>query len=257
MLEVELASPRTPAPACLRGAFPLGAATIAAHWQRADLGIPLPTYDTSGSALRRRLLGEPTWGEGDGSADPGPDAIYTMRVPAGPTYRLAGLHIRTRELDRWVNVTLWWSPEPDTDFGADRPAAIRALGGPWDHYKMCVAIEHDERDPDPGGGFTRDAPTLADALAAVYEGEGGPSWCTNPYIDAAPGLLRSNCVGCHQHALSGLRPGEVALDEVRFPHGGRTETRNNAPADGFWAFDAGDDLGAVFRDVVSWWDAAR
>lgn len=257
MLEVELASPRTPAPGCLRGAFPVGAATIAAHWQRADLGIALPTYDTSGDALRRRLLGEPTWGEGDGNADPGPDEIYTMRVPAGPTYRLAAFHVRTRELDHWVNVTLWWSPEPDSDFGADRPEAIRALGGPWSHYKMCVAIEYDERDPDPTGGFEHEAPTLADALAAVHEGVGGPSWCSNPYIDAAPGLLRSNCVGCHQHALSGLRPGEVALDEARFPHGGRTETRNNAPADGFWAFDAGDDLGATLRETVSWWDAAE
>jgi hypothetical protein len=256
-LEVTLSSPAAPAPGCVRGPFPMGAATIAAHWQRADLGMPLPTYDTSGDALRARLEGDPTWGSGDGAADPGPDAIYTMSVPAGPRFRLAGFHIRTRELDHWMNVTLWWSPDPDTDFGADRPSSIRALGGPWASYKMCVAMEYDELDPEPGGGFEADAPTLADALAAVHEGQGGPSWCTNPYIDAAPGLLRSNCVGCHQHALSGLRPGEVALDAERFPQGGRTETRNNAPADGFWAFDAGDDLGAVLRDTVSWWDAAE
>ncbi len=254
-LEVELASPADIAPACVRGSFPPGAATIAAHWVRADLGLPMPTYDTSAEALRRRLdSGALTWGDGDGTADPGDDRIYTMSVPAGPLYRLAGFHIRTRELAHWLNITLWWSPQPDTDFGEDRPDSIRALGGPWSQYKMCVSMEFDELDPDPSGGFAADAPGLGAALTAVHD---RASWCSNPYIDAAPGLLRSNCVGCHQHALSGLRPGEVALDEVRFPDGGRAAARNNAPADGFWGFDAGDDFGAVLRDTVSWWEAAE
>jgi len=254
-LEIELTSPADIAPACVRGAFPPGAATIAAHWVRADLGLPMPTYDTSAAGLRRRFeAGSLTWGEGDGTADPGDDRIYTMSVPAGPLYRLAGFHVRTRELAHWLNITLWWSPEPDTDFGEDRPDAIRALGGPWSQYKMCVSMEFDELDPDPSGGFDADAPSLGAALATVHD---RASWCPNPYIHAAPGPLPPNRVGCHQHALSGLRPGEVALDEVRFPDGGRAAARNNAPADGFWGFDAGDDFGAVLRDTVSWWAAAE
>lgn len=242
-------------PGCLRGAFPLGAATVAAHWQRADLSRPMPTFDTSAAALRRRFDdGTYTWGEGDGTADPGDDAIYTMTLPSGPSYRLAGLHIRTRELEHWLNITLWWSPDASSDFGADRPSSIEALGAPWTSYKMCVAIDFDEGDPAPSGGFDDDAPTLAAALAEVHD---DASWCSNPYIDAAPGLLRGNCVGCHQHAMGERAPGEIALDEVRFPNGGRSRTRNNEPADGFWSFDGGDDLGPVLRDTITWWDASE
>ncbi|MBX7197131.1 MAG: hypothetical protein K1X94_34095 [Sandaracinaceae bacterium] len=254
-LEVSRTEPSQVPPGCLRGSFPLASATLALHWQRADLAMPLPVFDTSASALRRRLdSGDLRWGDGDGFADPGDADIYTMTVPAGPSYRLAAFHLRTHEVDHWLNVTLWWSPDPDTDFGADRPDAIRALGGPWDHYKMCVAVDYDEHDPVPSGGFDEDAPTLARALEEVHEAR---SWCSNPYIDAAPGLLRGNCVGCHQHAMGGRAPGEIALDPDRFPDSGRTRTRNNEPAEGLWSLEVGDQLGAVIRDTVGWWDAAE
>jgi len=118
---------------------------------------------------------------------------------------------------------------------------------------MCVAVEHTELDADPGGGFSGDAPSLARALASVHEGHGGPTWCSNPYIDGAPGLARGNCVGCHQHAMSGVRPGEVATEEARFPSGGRMAQRNNYPSDGFWGLDAGDSLASVIAEVVAYW----
>ncbi len=252
-LEVSLEEPERVAPGCLAGMFPLGAATVAAHWERADQGFPLPTFDTSASGLRRRFDdGSYTWGAGDGEADPGPDAIYTVTIPAGPTYRLAGLHIRTRELEHWLNITLWWSPDPDTDFGADRAPEVVALGAPWSSYKMCVAIDFEELDDDPGGGFADVAPTLAASLAEVHD---DASWCSNPYIDAAPGLLRGNCVGCHQHAMGERAPGEIALDEDRFPNGGRSRARNNEPADGFWSVEIGDDVGVVLRDTIAAWAA--
>jgi hypothetical protein len=255
VLEVEAAAPSRVSPGCLAGPFPSDAVTVAAHWTRADLAMPMPTFDTSARALRRRFDGgDASWGAGDGMADPGEDRIYTMTVPAGPSFRLAGFHIRTREIDTWLNITLWWSPDPDTDFGADRPEAIRALGGPWSSYKMCVAVDYTERDETPGGGFEDDAPTLADALTEVHD---RASWCSNPYIDAAPGLLRGNCLGCHQHAMAGRFPGEVALDTLRFPDGARGRTRNNEPADGFWSFEAGDDFGSVLRETISWWDASE
>ena len=195
--------------------------------------------------------------DGDGAAEPTAAQAYTMRVRSGNSFRLAAMHIRTREVDRWLNITLWWSPTPDTDFGADRPAAVRALGGPWSSYKMCVATDYDEHDPDPTGGFSQSAPSLGAALRAVHEGSGSPSWCSNPYIDAGPGLVRSNCVGCHQHAMTGLRGGESANDARRFPGNGRLQVRDNYPSDQFWGLDAGDDVATVFAETVSWWRSTR
>lgn len=259
MLDVYYSPPHAEVAACLNGVFPPNAATVALEWRRTDIGIPFPVYDTSAAGLARRLApgADATWGPGDGTAQPSEDEAYTLRLPSGSTFQLAGMHIRTRELDHWLNITLWWSPTPDDDFGADRPESVRALGGPWSHYKMCVAIEFDEQDPDPAGGFSESAPSLAAALRTVHEGAGGPSWCSNPYIDAGPGLVRSNCVGCHQHAFSGVRPADVQNDLARYPANGRMQVRNNFPSDGFWGIDAGDQLGSVFAETVDWWRSSR
>lgn len=255
VLDVRYESTEAPATACLDGAFSPAAATVAMEWRRAQVLGPLPTYDTSAAGIARRFGagGDETWGAGDGHAEPSDTQIYTQRLESGNTFRLAAMHIRTREVDQWLNITLWWSPEPDGDFGADRPAEVRALGAPWSNYKMCVAMDYNEADPDPTGGFSADAPSLAAALRAVYEGHGGPSWCSNPYIDAGPRLARSNCVGCHQHAMSGLRPAEVQENPDRFPGRGRARLRNNLPADGFWGLDAGDRLGAVLVETVDFY----
>lgn len=240
--------------ACLDGALPIDAVSVATEWRRLDPSLPFPVYDTSADRLRTLLAAsEPTWGSGEGTATPGPDEIYTQRLPDGETYVLAAMHVRTRELPLGLDLTLWWSDTPDEDFGADRPASFARLGGPWSHYKMCVAVEHTELDPLADGGFEADAPSLAAALAAVSEGRGGPTWCSNPYIDGAPGLARGNCVGCHQHAMSGVRPGEIATDPVHYPSSGRLAARNNYPSDGFWGLDAGDSLAAVVQQVVDYW----
>jgi hypothetical protein len=254
-LVVTYAAPDVAFASCLDGVFPIGAATVAQEWRRAELG-PLPTFDTSAPALAAYLApgAEGTW-TGTGTAEPGPDVIYTQRVADGNTFRLAGMHIRTREVDHWMNITMWWTEHPDDDFGADRSDSIRALGGPWSHYAMCVTIDDVERDPDPRADFA-DHPTLGAALAAVGTGRGGPSWCSNPYIDGAPGLVRTNCVGCHQHAFSGVLPGEVVMDETRFPSTGRLFIRDNFPADAFWGIDAGDNLGTIIQDAVDYWDTA-
>lgn len=250
VLEITRTEAATPI-ACLDGSFPIDSVSIAAEWRRAD-GFVLPAYDTSAGALEAMASDPfPTW-QARGDVDPSADAIYTQRTASGATYRLAGFHLRTRELPSWLNVTVWWSDDPDSDFGADRPESIRALGAPWSNYKMCVTIDYTEHDADPTGGA--DQESLAAALAAVHEGAGNPSWCSNPYIDAAPGLARGNCVGCHQHAMSGVEPGLVATDLERFPFNGRTQLRNNYPADGFWGLDAGDELALLLQEVVDYWD---
>jgi len=251
MLEVTHTAPAIMDAGCLDGVFPLASATVAAEWRRADLGS-LPTYDTSATSLAAHLSApDATWGEGDGSASPDPASIYMLQLASGGSFALAGLHIRTRELDQWMNITLWWSPTPNTTFGADRSASVEALGAPWNQYAMCVTVDDVEGDPDPRGGALDEG--LGDALAAVHEGEGGPTWCSNPYIDGAPGLVRSNCVGCHQHGFTGIRPGETVMDEARFPAHGRLWVRNNAPADQFWGIDGGDDLGAMIQETIDYW----
>jgi hypothetical protein len=256
-LEIDYAAANPTWASCLASAFPLDAAVIKADWRRA-LGDPLPTYDTSAAGLARHLGpgGDLDWGAGDGAADPGADRIFTIATDpttvGGPVYRLAALHLMTKELDHWLWVTLWWSPDPDSDFGADRPAAIAALGGPWRNYKMCVTTAFDERDPDPRGGF---GPTsLGLALAATGAAPGAPSWCSNPYLELGHGNAASNCLGCHQHGGTGVGVDQILGDPDGFPALGRTQLRDNFPADYSWALDAGDHLGQALTDEVLYWD---
>jgi hypothetical protein len=243
--------------ACVDGPFPLDAAAVKADWRRVGIGEPFPTYDTSASGLARRLGpgGDPTWGDGDGTAEPGPEDIYTVTLPSGAVFRLAALHVMTKELDHWMWTTLWWSPEPATDFGEDRPAAIAALGGPWAHYKMCTVTAFTEGDPDPQGGMGDGS--LGRALAAARAGTGDTPWCSNPYLERGHGNAASTCIGCHQHGGSGVISADVVTDGVRFPDGGRAATRNNFPADYAWALDDGDGFARTFRDEVDYWTRAQ
>jgi len=234
---------------CLAAPFPLDAAVVKADWRRAELGVTVPVFDTSAAGITTALGGERVW-EAIAEADPGPDAIYSLALPNGARYRLAGLHLMTKELDHWLWVTLWWSPEPDTDFGADRPAALAALG-PWRNYKMCVVTTFREGDADPRGGASDD--TLAAALAAAHTGAGGPTWCSNPMIELGHGNAASTCVGCHQHGGVAVRSEDIVGDSVRFPDNGRTQLRNNFPDDYSWAVTAGDRLGRMFADQVEYW----
>lgn len=237
---------------CLRSAFPLDSAVVKASWHRAQHQFELPAFDTSAARLDAVVHSEDAeWSEsGDSAADPGAEHIYTMKLDNGNAYRLAGLHIMTKELDHWLWITLWWSPDPDTDFGADRPAT---LGGPWKNYKMCVATAFEERDPDPTGGFSNTAPTLADALAAVHPGVGGPTWCSNPYLEQGKGNAATNCIGCHQHGGTTASTETILGDPSAFPAHGRTLLRNNFPTDYSFAIDNGDRVGPMFRDVVRYY----
>ena len=255
-LEVDYTEARPDWAPCLASEFPFDAVLIKADWHRAQLGFQLPVYDTSADALvRRRAPGTFDWGEPDGLADPGPDEIYTVTLNNGNIYRLAGLHIMTKELDHWLWITLFWSADPDSDFGADRPADIPALSGPFGNYKMCVTTAFTEGDSDPTGGFATSAPSLADALAVVHGGQGAPTWCSNPYLELGPGNAASNCIGCHQHGGTGVLSETILGDPRTYPAHGRTQVRNNFPADYSWAVDSGDRLGRTFADVVEYYDS--
>jgi hypothetical protein len=251
-VQIEYLAADVAAPRCLGTAMPRDAVLVKADWRRQLPGGELerlPSYDSSAPRMAARLAGDGTW-DPSGDVDPPPSDIYTVQLPSGARFRLPALHVMTKELDHWVWITLWWSAQPDTDFGADRPAAIAALPGPWRNYKMCVSTGYVERDPDPRGGFPG---SLGDALAAVHRGPGGPSWCSNPYLEQGPGNAATNCIGCHQHGGTPLTPSQI----LATPHHGSTRVRNNFFTDYLWAIQGGngEDLSALVQAEVDYWDA--
>jgi hypothetical protein len=237
---------------CFDREFPIDAVAIKADWRRAEFGLTLPAYDTSATTLAGHLAGDADWGDGERALDPGPDQIHTIEIENGNTYRLAALHIMTKELRHWYWITLWWSDQPERDFGADRPSEIAELPGAWRNYKMCAVTAFDEGDEDPRGGMPG---TLGDALAAVHTAGAGSSWCSNPYLELGAGNAATNCIGCHQHAGTDLDSAVIA-SSPEFPSNGRTELRRNFPSDYLWALVRGDELGRLIADEIEFYDEA-
>lgn len=253
---------------CFGSEFPVNGVLVKAQWARADFDRTMPAFDTTGEALTGRLSGSANWGDtGDRQVDPEPGEIFTIRLRNGDTYRLVGLHIMTKELRHWQWITLWWSDEPDSDFGADRPGDITdGLGSVWSNYKMCVVDSFDEGDPDAPGRF-EDTPSLAAALRAIDNGAGGPTWCSNPYLEHGRNNARTNCIGCHQHGgstvaidvdddgtLDTLDLEAIIGDEINFPEAGRLQIRELFPADYLYSFNRVDDFASVIRGEVSYFD---
>jgi hypothetical protein len=242
---------------CFSSEFPVDAALVKQSWWRADFGMNLPVYDTSASTLTAKLAGSDSdqggWGAGTGTATPDDTTVYTVKMSDGTLFRLPALHLVTKELRDWMWITFWWSPDPDSDFGADRPDEITQLGGPWKNYKMCVAMAYDEADPDPRGGFDG---SLGDALAAVHEG-GGPTWCSNPYLEKGAKNAQTNCIGCHQHAgIPTLGSDAILADETTFPRSGRTKLRKAFPTDYIWSFDTNPEkLARIIEARVNHFDS--
>jgi mono/diheme cytochrome c family protein len=253
---------------CFDAEFPVDSVLIKTQWARADFGREIPVYDTDASALAAHLAGTAHWGEdGDRRANPSPGDILTLRLRNGDTYRLVGMHIMTKELRHWQWISLWWSDQPGTDFGADRPA-LDGVAEVWRNYKMCVVDGYTEEDPDPAARFG-EAPSLEAALQAIDTGQGGPTWCSNPYLEHGRGNARTNCIGCHQHGgatVMGDRDGDGALDPLDleaiisddswFPDTGRRQIRELFPADYLYSFNRVDDLAHVISAEVGYLDNA-
>jgi hypothetical protein len=204
--------------ACYANEFPVDAALVKAQWLRAEFGQKMPAYDTPSSGI-----GRDDWGAGDRQVDPGADSIHTVRLSNGNVFRLAGLHIATKELRKWLWITLWWSDSPNDDFGADRPDT---LAGVFRNYKMCV-------------------------VSSDHESDGSSSWCSNPYLEKGAGNAQTNCIGCHQHGGTTLKPEDI----LQFADYGRREQRSNFPTDYTYAFDRTDALSHVIADEAAHWDA--
>jgi hypothetical protein len=237
---------------CFSHEFAADAAVIKASWRRNDALVTagLPVIDTSATALGKRMSGEMDKGGWNLKGLPlkpaGPADAYSVTLSDEAGYSLVGLHVMTKELRHWIWVTAWWSPDADSDFGQDRPDEIKQLGAPWNHYKMCVVTDFEEKDPDPRGGFDG---SLGDALAAVH---GKATWCSNGFIEKGEHNAQTNCIGCHQHAGDINALGGVLTDDARFPRSGRQQVRTGFPADYSWAFatPASPDQKERLLDVV-------
>jgi hypothetical protein len=152
--------------------------------------------------------------------------------------RREALHIATKSVREWLWITLWWSPTPDEDFGADRPAEVLALGGAWSNYKMCVVVDYEDGDDAPWQHYESDHPTLAKALRAMGAATGKLTWCSNPYLEHGPSNARTNCVGCHQYAGSSL----TTADVLARPDAGRPRETFVHPTDYVWGAARPDDV---------------
>jgi hypothetical protein len=228
---------------CLSDEFPAAAVSVKTRWMPDSMSVP--TYDTSANALRAKLAAG-AFGDGDGQANPTEDEAYTMRLNQDTKTRLVALHIMTKELRDWTWITLWWSPDANSDFGADRPSTIT---GPFAHYKMCVVTAYDEKDAAPGSSFTSANPSLAAALTASAA-EGPATWCSNPYLETSERAAKTSCIGCHQHGGTGETSDSVLADETKFPDFGRKKTRESFPSDYAFTTEGGLDLAAEFRSRV-------
>lgn len=162
--------------------------------------------------------------------------IYTNVSSDGTEFALNGIHFVTKDVREWVWITLWWDPDANEDFGADRPDSIANFNnGVWKNYKMCVNSSFEEGDPMPWSDYTGDQASLGASLKATVDAiqahlndgadvavgqpaDGallpaalGPwtgsannqtSWCSNPNIETHAANGRTNCIGCHQIAFT-------------------------------------------------------
>ena len=190
------------------------------RWSRRSGGAPSSARScrrtTPAEALARRWDAGPIGRPATAERRSGADRIHTVRLANGNVFRLAGLHIMTKELRKWLWMTMWWSPDADGDFGADRPADLDRRSV-WRHYKMCVVSAHDERDPSQPPG---------------------PTWCSNPYLERGAGNARTNCIGCHQHGGTVAQAREIIGDETRFPRTGAPRCAPTFRPTTLWALDA-------------------
>ena len=241
--------------------FPASAVMVKASWVSPDdpaAGLTGPNLTDTDAAALSRLFGQTGW-QPSGSAPFDPAKMYSVVTRQGHRYGLQAIHISTKDTREWVWITLWWSPQPNTDFGQDRPASIGTFnGGVWANYKMCVTTAFREADPEPWKSFETQQPSLAAALKASYaavKADGGrpgapvTSWCSNPDVEGHDNNHRTNCIGCHQYSgsRSMLDPAsqtqffemlnwDASPDNAQaYPQFGREQTRKTFLADFSWA----------------------
>lgn len=179
------------------------------------------------------------------------DKIYTIKtndpVAGQDVFKLSSMHIASKELREWLWVTVWWSDKPDTDFGADRPAALK--GTPWANYKMCVVTAYDEQfNPDTKELYFKDSkfqskfPGLYASLDAAKDMAMPYTWCSNPYIEHGEGNANTNCIGCHQHGGDPQANFDTIHNSPDYPANGKQQLRHDFPTDYTWSSQRSPDF---------------
>lgn len=150
--------------------------------------------------------------------------MFSVHFSNNEIYRLAGMHVVTKEVREWVWATFWWSETPQVDFGADREGVVKTIDPAFRNYKMCTSTHFAEGDRRPGSHYTDGTlSSLGASLTTVAEELGPTTWCANPYLEGT--FPKTNCIGCHQFS------GTSSTFETR-----RQQVRNNFPTDFTFAF---------------------
>ncbi len=218
---------------CFGANLPRSSTLIKTTWLDTSFGFRKVATDAA--SLHAVMNSEASWDEVAVDA-PVPDAIVKARSN-GKTFVLGGMHIVSKELDDWLWLTAWWSDDPDHDFGEDRPAEVKALGAPWNQYKICAVSSH-VQDVSELDAVAKAYPTLAAAYKEAL-GATGASWCSDPYIEKGANNPKTNCIGCHQFAGTATDQSEILTDSARFPNYGKTKQRTVFPTDYIWSATQG------------------
>lgn len=230
----DLPAPLAPAKACWSEPLPRSSVLVKTAWINAQSGFS--RFATDAESLKALMSRErANWAD---VAIPGPVPETIVKAEnAGKTFVLGGIHIVSKDLDDWLWISAWWSYEPDRDFGEDRPEAVKALGAPWNQYKIC-AVSSYTQDLRELVAIAETHPELAAAYRSVL-GESGFSWCSNPYIERGDQNPRTNCIGCHQFAGTDAVESQILNNSELFPAFGRGKQRETFPTDYIWTATRG------------------
>ncbi len=236
-------------PSCFEKEWPRAAAIVkAAFWNGKSA---FKTYPTDAHALET-LMNDPesSWSQ-LAQTMPAPESIFSVNVGSNRLL-LPGFHIMTKDQKDWLWITAFWSRDPDTDFGADRPAFIKELGPAFAHYKIC-AVTRFQDDAEDWETLARKYPDLAAAFRAAQAGNPGQSWCSNPYLELGTHNQRTNCIGCHQFAGTDAQQEAILKDAAQFPAYGSTRQRATFVTDYVWsAALGGQSLHQVIERNLAW-----
>jgi hypothetical protein len=220
---------------CWNEALPPSSVTVKTAWLNTQSDFR--SYATDAESLHQLFSTEGSSWAQHAKIITVPEQIVRARN-MDQNFVLGGLHIVTKDIDDWLWITAFWSPNPDTDFGEDRPDAVKALGAPWNQYKIC-AVSSYTQDPQELEALAQKYPDLAAAYRVVLDNRNGASWCSNPYIEHGVHNNRTNCIGCHQFAGTQIQQEQILADADRFPFQGSLKQRQDFPSDYIWAATQG------------------
>lgn len=195
--------------------FPLGAIAVKVLWH--DEG-QLAYYNTDSESLSEHMANAKDQWTPAGFVDTNSlenDQIFRIKTRDGKSFVAPAIHFLVKNARPWMWVTMWWHPDPNTDFGRDRPSHL--IPDPWRNYKMSVVTAFTETEfPLPkdspnifaNGSTDRRDPAYQRSAQPFLEYKGlvtfmknkfslneNPSWTSNPYLETHQ--FASNCIGCH------------------------------------------------------------